>query len=531
MQNIASSTVNFWRFTLGQNGAGDLFDSEALFAQAQKAPVNLMAGPQSTVSAPSFLLSLATFAGVYLICYLVFIRRIEHEDLGSRGSVWQLVLMTLVGTLVISFDIANKLLTVTDASFGLQLSYRLMHGLMCGFLLWVEYRLLYAQRIADEKAAAEALLDAGARQYELARETVAAIDRRCHDLRHLVLRQLSEGGTGADGSVRIDRSQLARVAREIDVYDMRAKTGNEALDVILTEKALLARQRGVSLECMVDGSALAAVSPADLYALVGCLVDSSVDAAAESDDSTVLQPTSGRAVLACRQHTRQYRTVLHDARSSALRRDTPGRHANHRPRPGSHPLVAITFFSPLQKLRQHKAEVGADARCYRHAEGEDHGRRVFLVSVNRSALTLGIDDPVLAHARIAIEGVLRRIVHVAARRAHHHGNQVRCALAAALGELVLVAHDQHVGLNEGRVVGSQVHGERRDVRLAGQTIGFDIVAHESTDLKDQPLVLSAGSGQVVQLPLYQLRTLPFRQSPIVLCRISALLTVHSRSIP
>lgn len=324
MQNIASSTVNFWRFTLGQNGAGDLFDSEALFAQAQKAPVNLMAGPQSTVSAPSFLLSLATFAGVYLTCYLVFIRRIEHEDLGSRGSVWQLVLMTLVGTLVISFDIANKLLTVTDASFGLQLSYRLMHGLMCGFLLWVEYRLLYAQRIADEKAAAEALLDAGARQYELARETVAAIDRRCHDLRHLVLRQLSEGGTGADGSVRIDRSQLARVAREIDVYDMRAKTGNEALDVILTEKALLARQRGVSLECMVDGSALAAVSPADLYALVGCLVDSSVDAAAESDDSTVLLSSRRQGALYLLAanipgNTVPSSTMLDQARSVATR--------------------------------------------------------------------------------------------------------------------------------------------------------------------------------------------------------------------
>lgn len=297
MQNIASSTVNFWRFTLGQNGAGDLFDSEALFAQARKAPVNLMAGPQSTVSAPSFLLSLATFAGVYLICYLVFIRRIEHEDLGSRGSMWQLVLMTLVGTLVISFDIANKLLTATDASFGLQLSYRLMHGLICGFLLWVEYRLLYAQRIADEKAAAEALLDTGARQYELARETVAAIDRRCHDLRHLVLRQLSEGEVDADGSVRVDRSQLAQVAREIDVYDMRAQTGSEALDVILTERALLAHQRGVSLECMVDGSALAVIPPADLYTLVGGLVDASVDAAAGSSSPTVLLTSRRQGTL------------------------------------------------------------------------------------------------------------------------------------------------------------------------------------------------------------------------------------------
>jgi hypothetical protein len=205
--------------------------------------------------------------------------------------------MTLVGALVISFDIANKLLATADAPFGLQLSYRLMHGLMCGFLLWVEYRLLYAQRISDEKAAMDALLDASSRQYELTRKTVTAIDRRCHDLRHLVLRQLSEGEADADGSVRVDRSQLAQVAREIDVYDMRAQTGNEALDVILAEKALLAHQRGVSLECMVDGSALATIPPADLYTLVGGLVDASVDAAADSGDPTVLLTSRRQGTL------------------------------------------------------------------------------------------------------------------------------------------------------------------------------------------------------------------------------------------
>lgn len=297
MQNIASSTVNFWRFLLRRNGMGDFFDSEALFAQAENGPVNLMTQSIPSVSAPSFLLSIATFVGVYALCYLVFIRRIEHEDLGNRGSVWQLVLMTLVGALVISFDIANKLLATADAPFGLQLSYRLMHGLMCGFLLWVEYRLLYAQRISDEKAAMDALLDASSRQYELTRKTVTAIDRRYHDLRHLVLRQLSEGEADADGSVRVDRSQLAQVAREIDVYDMRAQTGNEALDVILAEKALLAHQRGVSLECMVDGSALATIPPADLYTLVGGLVDASVDAAADSGDPTVLLTSRRQGTL------------------------------------------------------------------------------------------------------------------------------------------------------------------------------------------------------------------------------------------
>ena len=47
----------------------------------------------------------------------------------------------------------------------------------------------------------------------------------------------------------------------------------------------------------MDGSALATIPPADLYTLVGGLVDASVDAAADSGDPTVLLTSRRQGTL------------------------------------------------------------------------------------------------------------------------------------------------------------------------------------------------------------------------------------------
>ena len=61
--------------------------------------------------------------------------------------------------------------------------------------------------------------------------------------------------------------------RTLDEYASLVKTGNEVLDVILTEKTLACREQGIQLLCMADGRGLEFVKTHHLYALLGNAID------------------------------------------------------------------------------------------------------------------------------------------------------------------------------------------------------------------------------------------------------------------
>ena len=107
------------------------------------------------------------------------------------------------------------------------------------------------------------------RQYELSRENIEAINIKCHDIRHQI-RQLE--GRAADPKV------LEDIAQQVDVYDSLIRTGNDALDVILSEKGLVCERERIDLRCIADGSALSFMAPTDIYALFGNALDNAIEA-------------------------------------------------------------------------------------------------------------------------------------------------------------------------------------------------------------------------------------------------------------
>ena len=136
---------------------------------------------------------------------------------------------------------------------------RLVHPLICVFVLFAEYELLYAKHADDERAETERLLAERERQYRLSRENIEAINIKCHDIRHQI-RHLADSGASV------------------------VETGNEALDTILTEKSLTCSGEGIVLTVMADGAALGFMAPADIYALFGNALDNAIEAVRRVDD-------------------------------------------------------------------------------------------------------------------------------------------------------------------------------------------------------------------------------------------------------
>ena len=224
-----------------------------------------------------FAISVTSIALVYIPSYLLLATRIGHDDLAQIKNHSLAIMMPVVCVCIIGFDIVIKAMDGAGLALPFSILLRVFHGLACVATLWVEYQMLFRSRLEHEQAVTERLLAEHDRQLRLSRENIDAINVKCHDLRHQI-RSLGESGAVVSGDA------LADLAREVRFYDSSVKTGNEALDTILTEKRLVCEGRGVTLTCIADGAALSMMAPADIYSLFGNALDNAIEAVSELDD-------------------------------------------------------------------------------------------------------------------------------------------------------------------------------------------------------------------------------------------------------
>ena len=216
---------------------------------------------------------------VYLCGYLVFVRRLGRNGLLEVNNKAMLLMLAVVAIVIIGFDTLIKDIVFDVVSWVHMILLRNVHAFVCLFVLFVEYELLFAQKMRDEKDVAEAVLAERERQYELSRKNIEAINIKCHDIRHQI-RMVAEGA----GAAAPAQGVLDDIAAEIDIYDSVVETGNEALDTVLTEKSLACQARGITLSIIADGAALDFMEPSDIYSLFGNALENAIESAQQVDD-------------------------------------------------------------------------------------------------------------------------------------------------------------------------------------------------------------------------------------------------------
>ena len=190
-------------------------------------------------------------------------------------------LVVIVILAVIGFDLLLKASVLALLSPLVALCLRAFHAVVCLFVLLVEVEMVINRQLEGEVETTERLMAKRERQYALSRESIEAINLKCHDLRHQI-RHLSDTGAAV-----VDKGVLADIAREVAVYDSSVHTGNDAFDTILTEKSLLRERRGVTLTCMADGSALAVMAAVDIYSFFGNALDNALEAVGALPDDAM----------------------------------------------------------------------------------------------------------------------------------------------------------------------------------------------------------------------------------------------------
>lgn len=109
-------------------------------------------------------------------------------------------------------------------------------------------------------------------QYEMSRENIDMITRKCHDMKHQI-----EALIQTESHSERRKSFIEDMQDMIEVYDSDVHTGNEALDTILMEKGLYCKVHHIDWTCVADGKLLEFMDVVDLFTIMGNALDNAVE--------------------------------------------------------------------------------------------------------------------------------------------------------------------------------------------------------------------------------------------------------------
>lgn len=212
--------------------------------------------------------------------FAIVVRRGVHlQSLSLNPSKMNVLLVFGAVLINIVFDLAIKYARAFNLPQGFSMLFRIVELAICVYVIVMEFEILYNRQLLLDAATTERMMRDRERQYQLSKENIEAINIKAHDIRHQI-RHLHDGKDG----IAVGREALADIARQVNIYDSTVKTGNEALDTILTEKSLVGEREQITLSCIVDGKSLGFMSPTDLYALFGNALDNAFEAVRQIDD-------------------------------------------------------------------------------------------------------------------------------------------------------------------------------------------------------------------------------------------------------
>ena len=215
-------------------------------------------------------IGLFVYGVIYWIMYLLFAAKIHKWDVLKlkTPSVMSLAVVIVFIDIVFSAIVSYSGGEVVNRTHLIMLYiYNIVCCLLCFYIL---FELPLRKKLESEYETVNRLREQEREQYALSKENINLINLKCHDLRH----QIRMIGTQS----KISGDAMSEIEKMISIYDSSVKTGNNALDVILTEKSLLCNSQNIRFSCIADGKSLNFIEEEDLYSLFGNIVDNAIEA-------------------------------------------------------------------------------------------------------------------------------------------------------------------------------------------------------------------------------------------------------------
>lgn len=216
---------------------------------------------------------------VDLLVYFVLIRRYEGKsELKERDIRMILLALVILLTVVFLSVLVDSEMFRDESPLLRNVLCKIYAIFCCALSMFIAFSLSRQNRILHENEMMESMLHSLREQQKLSRENINIINIKCHDLKYRISR-ISKIENSED-----QKEYIESIRNAVAIYDNIYQTGNDALDLVLTEKSLLCDEYNIKLSSMIDGSALNFMHTTDVYALFGNLLDNAIESVMKEAD-------------------------------------------------------------------------------------------------------------------------------------------------------------------------------------------------------------------------------------------------------
>lgn len=220
-------------------------------------------------------LIIACYAAIDIAAYFLIMRKMRGTGLLKNATIPIVLLSTVMLAVNQMLGLSFSIYGAGQAGVFLSFLEYIWNLICCVFCLCIQFGIFRISQKEQELEVTKRLMAQKEQQYQMSKATAEAINRKCHNLKY----ELSAMSAGPDNRRHVDEAMAL-----VDSFDAAVRTGNETLDVILSEKNHYCQQEQITFVCMVDGEKLDFMDATDQYVLFGNLIDNAINAVQKLDE-------------------------------------------------------------------------------------------------------------------------------------------------------------------------------------------------------------------------------------------------------
>lgn len=214
-----------------------------------------------------------------LVIYYLIIKKYNGKgELKNRDLRMIFLALALLMIVVFMSVLVDSFLFQNDSGILRNVICKLYAVFCCALSIFIAFNLSRQNKITHENEMMENMLHNLKEQQKLSQETINIINIKCHDLKY----RISKIAKIEDSESQ--KEYIESIKKAVAIYDNIYQTGNDALDLVLTEKSLLCEEHNIKWSSMIDGRILNFMQTTDVYALFGNLLDNAIESVIKEPD-------------------------------------------------------------------------------------------------------------------------------------------------------------------------------------------------------------------------------------------------------
>lgn len=219
-------------------------------------------------STPGVLLvDVLIYGGVSMAAFFIF-RSHTSEGEGQFNNRVKTIFSVIVLFVCSGLIRLEAIFGLPVAEWAYSIKDRVYQILCSCFILALQYGILERANMSKQMDAMRELIHQQRVQFETSKQNAQLINEKYHDLKKML----------SDFRGRLPNEQIDALQQRIGGLTAVARTGNEILDVLLMEKAVLCTEKEIQITCYACESDLDFVEDIDLYFLMNNLLTNAVEA-------------------------------------------------------------------------------------------------------------------------------------------------------------------------------------------------------------------------------------------------------------